>query len=85
MSAIAQPVHHGEGAVKQKFNQFQYMVKFFACASAAGCGMSVVLVLIGISIMGPLFLGVAKRCRSRRAIRTSDCAELSLIYRVLPF
>ena len=81
MSIIALPVPHGEGAVKQKFNRFQYTVTVTACASGAGYGMSVALVLREISIMGPLCLGVAKRCRSRRATRT---AELRIVKPVLP-
>ena len=72
MSAIAQPVPRGEGAVKQKFNWFHYMVKVAACASGAGWGMSVALLLIEIIITGPLCLGVAKRCRLRRTTRTAE-------------
>ena len=84
MSAIAQPVHHGEGAVKQKINQFQYMMEVFACASAARCGMSVVLVLIKISIMGPLFLASQNAVGQGGQYALPNCADLSLICCVLP-
>lgn len=58
--------------MKQKFNWFYYMVEVTACASGAGGGMSVALLLIEISITGPLCLSVAKRCRLRRTTRTAE-------------